>query len=154
MLNLLNANILSFLDADICSSDNAVGQVVALAKMIVKVLQIAIPVGLIIMGTIDMGKSVIAGDEKKIKENQGKFVKRIISAVIVFLIPLIINVVLNFVVQDSNDWVKCWNEASWNGAINPNIDDDSESSSSSDKKSTNTKTKTNKTDKTSTKGGK
>ena len=93
MLNLLNANILSFLDADICSSDNAVGQVVALAKMIVKVLQIAIPVGLIIMGTIDMGKSVIAGDEKKIKENQGKFVKRIISAVIVFLIPLIINVV-------------------------------------------------------------
>lgn len=149
MLSLLNANILSFLDADICSEDNAVGQVVALAKMVVKVLQIAIPVGLIIMGTIDMGKSVIAGDEKKIKENQGKFVKRIISAVIVFLIPLIINVVLNFVVQDSNDWVKCWNEASWNGAINTDINNDSGSSGSSNTTSTN-----NTTNKTNRKGGK
>lgn len=129
MLSLLNANILSFLDAAICSEDNAVGQVVALAKMVVRVLQIAIPIGLIVMGTIDMGKSVITGDEKKIKENQGKFVKRIISAVIVFLIPLIINVVLNFVVQDSNDWVKCWNEASWNGAIDPDLPDDGSGSS-------------------------
>lgn len=152
MLSLLNSNILSFLDAAICSEDNAVGQVVALAKMIVRVLQIAIPIGLIVMGTIDMGKSVITGDEKKIKENQGKFVKRIVSAVIVFLIPLIINVVLNFVVQDSNDWVKCWNDASWNGAIDPGLSDDG--SGSSNTKSTNTPPKTNKTHKTNGRGGK
>lgn len=139
MLSLLNANILSFLDAAICSEDNAVGQVVALAKMVVRVLQIAIPIGLIVMGTIDMGKSVITGDEKKIKENQGKFVKRIISAVIVFLIPLIINVVLNFVVQDSNDWVKCWNDASWNGAIDPGLPDDGSGSSNNTTSTNSTK---------------
>lgn len=99
-----------------------IADVVGLAKMIIRVLQIAVPVGLIIMGTIDMGKSVIAGDEKKIKENQGKFVKRIISAIIVFLIPLIVNLVLNFVVTGSSEWIDCWNNSSWGGAINVSND--------------------------------
>lgn len=99
----------------ICSG--GVKDAVGLAKMVIRVLQIAIPIGLIVMGTIDMGKSVITGDEKKIKENQGKFVKRIISAVIVFLIPLIVNLVLNFVVTGNSEWIECWNNSSWGGAI-------------------------------------
>lgn len=94
-----------------------IASVVGLAKMVIKVLQLVIPIGLIIMGTIDMAKAVIAGDEKKMKEAQKPFIKRIIAAVIVFLIPIIVNMVLSFVTTGNSDWIDCWNSAEWNGAI-------------------------------------
>lgn len=94
-----------------------IASVVGLAKMVIKVLQLVVPIGLIIMGTIDMAKAVIAGDEKKMKEAQKPFIKRIIAAVIVFLIPIIVNMVLSFVTTGNSDWIDCWNSAEWNGAI-------------------------------------
>lgn len=100
-----------------------IAEVVGLAKMVIKVLQLVVPIGLIIMGTIDMAKAVIAGDEKKMKEAQKPFIKRIIAAVIVFLIPIIVNMVLSFVTTGNSDWIDCWNSAEWNGAIDVNPDE-------------------------------
>lgn len=94
-----------------------IAEVVGLAKMVIKVLQLVVPIGLIIMGTIDMAKAVIAGDEKKMKEAQKPFIKRIIAAVIVFLIPIIVNMVLSFVTTGNSEWIDCWNNSEWNGAI-------------------------------------
>lgn len=99
-----------------------IAEVVGLAKMVIKVLQLVVPIGLIIMGTIDMAKAVIAGDEKKMKEAQKPFIKRIIAAVIVFLIPIIVNMVLSFVTTGNSDWIDCWNSAEWNGAIDVSED--------------------------------
>lgn len=99
-----------------------IASVVGLAKMVIKVLQLVVPIGLIIMGTIDMAKAVIAGDEKKMKEAQKPFIKRIIAAVIVFLIPIIVNMVLSFVTTGNSDWIDCWNSAEWNGAIDVSED--------------------------------
>ena len=99
-----------------------IDSVVGLAKMVIKVLQLVVPIGLIIMGTIDMAKAVIAGDEKKMKEAQKPFIKRIIAAVIVFLIPIIVNMVLSFVTTGNSDWIDCWNSAEWNGAIDVSND--------------------------------
>ena len=105
---------------DICTDD--ISEAVGLAKMVIKVLQIAVPIGLIVMGTIDMAKAVIAGDEKKMKEAQKPFVKRIIAAVIVFLIPIIVNMILSFLTKGNSDWIDCWNHSKWNGAIDVNSD--------------------------------
>lgn len=105
---------------DICNG--GISEAVGLAKMVIKVLQIAVPIGLIVMGTIDMAKAVIAGDEKKMKEAQKPFIKRIIAAVIVFLIPIIVNMVLSFVTKGNSDWIDCWNHSKWNGAIDVNSD--------------------------------
>ena len=58
-----------FLEA-LCQQGSAEQQIVSLLRMAVRILQIIIPVALILWGTIDMGKAVIAGDEKKIKEAQ------------------------------------------------------------------------------------
>ena len=99
-----------------------IAEVVGLAKMVIKVLQLVVPIGLIIMGTIDMAKAVIAGDEKKMKEAQKPFIKRIIAAVIVFLIPKIVNMVLSFVTTGNSDWIDCWNSAEWNGTIDVSED--------------------------------
>lgn len=111
MLNFLVTDV-----ADGCQSEE-LQQVISLLKTAVRYLQVLIPVALILWGTIDMGKAVIAGDEKKIKEAQKPFVKRLVSAVIVFLIPFILNLVINIVAtgDTTSNWSKCWNAAgNWN----------------------------------------
>lgn len=102
---------LLFLDESTACIDGSLLNIMRLVRLVIKVLQIAVPVGLILMGTIDMAKSVIAGDEKKIKEAQKPFVKRIVAAIIVFLIPYIVNIAINLVVSDASDWRNCWNTA-------------------------------------------
>lgn len=110
--------MLQFLaEATTCGNDD-LQNVLALVRQAVKYLQILIPIGLILMGTIDMGKAVIAGDEKKIKEAQKPFTKRLISAVIVFLIPFIVNLVINLVAEGGNEWASCWNQAGTYKKIN------------------------------------
>lgn len=79
-------------------------------RLVIKILQIAVPVGLILFGTLDMAKAVIAGDEKKIKEAQKPFVKRIIAAVIAFLVPWIVTAVVGFV-TNSTTYRGCWDKA-------------------------------------------
>lgn len=81
-------------------------------RFVVKILQIIIPIALILWGTIDMGKAVIAGDEKKMKEAQKPFIKRVISAVIVFLIPFIVTLVINVIPNSNKEFKDCWNAAS------------------------------------------
>lgn len=96
---------------DVCTGDLL--NVMSLITTAVKILRIAIVAALVLWGTIDMGKAVIAGDEKKIKEAQKPFVKRLVSAVIVFLIPYIISIVMGLVTSDKS-YQKCWNSA-WDG---------------------------------------
>lgn len=98
-----------FLD-DVCSNDDLLN-VLSLVRLAIRIIQIAVPIALILLGTIDMGKAVIAGDEKKMKEAQKPFIKRIISAVIVFIIPFIVNLVMNFVTTNNDDWKNCWKNA-------------------------------------------
>ena len=95
-----------------CGDSNLL-TIMQLIRQALKLIQILVPIALIIFGTLDMAKCVIAGDEKKIKENQGKFIKRIASAIIVFLIPIIVNFVMSFAFTDTvnEDWTNCWNDA-------------------------------------------
>lgn len=108
---MLDALLFLTKDESTACIDGSLLNIMRLVRLVIKVLQIAVPVGLILMGTIDMAKSVIAGDEKKIKEAQKPFVKRIVAAIIVFLIPYIVNIAINLVVSDASDWRNCWNTA-------------------------------------------
>lgn len=90
-------------------NDAAIMSVFVIARKVIQALQIIVPIALIIWGTIDIGKAVIAGDEKKMKEAQKPFVKRIISAVIVFLIPFLVSLILGYV--SDGEWKACWNAA-------------------------------------------
>ena len=65
-------------------------------------IQIFIPIVLIVLGMLDMGKAVMSNDEKVMKENQGKLVKRIIYAVLVFLVVALVKMVAGI---DSEDKV-------------------------------------------------
>lgn len=71
----------------------------SLTSTFVTVLKIFIPVALIFFGMLDLGKAVIAADDKAMKENQSKLIKRFIYAVLVFAIVSLVQVVFGFVAK-------------------------------------------------------
>lgn len=64
-------------------------------SFIVLIIKIVIPLALIILGMVDLGKAVISSDDKAIGKAVGSLVKRFIAAVIVFFIPTIISALFN-----------------------------------------------------------
>ncbi len=59
---------------------------------VIPLIQIVIIVALIVFLILDFGKAVMAGKEDEIKAAQKLAIKRIIYAVVVFLVPWIVNV--------------------------------------------------------------
>ncbi len=53
------------------------------------------PILVVVLGTIDYAKAVIASDEKKMQENKKKFPKRLIAGVLLLLVPFIIKFLLS-----------------------------------------------------------
>ena len=90
------------------------GPVVAVIKGAFNIIRIAVPIILIIMGSIDLGKAVLASDDKEIKAATSKLVKRAIAAAAVFFVVTIVDVVMGLVakgVEDTQDWAQCWNNS-------------------------------------------
>jgi len=80
------------------------------------ILQIGIPILLIVMGSIDLGKAVLSSDDKEIKGATGKLIKRAIAAVAMFFVTTIVSLLMGlFAKTDVNEgttsWEKCWEEA-------------------------------------------
>lgn len=78
-------------------------QITDLTSLLYMIVKIAIPLILIIYGMLDFGRSVMAGEEKEIKEKQKLFIKRIIAAVMVFLVFSIVELVLGLVAGDDKE---------------------------------------------------
>ncbi len=83
---------------------------------IIPILQIGIPILLIVLGMLDLGRAVVAGKEDEIKKNQQMLVKRAISAIAVFLVVTIVSLIFNVVSTSSGEtdamnWKTCWDEA-------------------------------------------
>jgi len=89
-------------------------RIFSLVKSFLTLIQIAVPIGLIIMGTIDFSKAVMASDEDKMKKAQNIFIKRIIYALLVFLVVVIVRFTMNFISGSNtnvNSWLECWEKA-------------------------------------------
>ena len=57
---------------------------------IVRIVLIVIPIIIVLLGTFDLGKAVMAGEDKEIKEAQKMFIKRLVYGVIIFFIPYLV----------------------------------------------------------------
>lgn len=66
-----------------------------LIKSGITIVKIAIPLILIVMGTMDFAQAIFSSNEDGIKKAQGKFTKRVIMAVVIFLIPSVLKVLLS-----------------------------------------------------------
>lgn len=83
---------------------------------IMPLFQIGIPIVLIVLGTIDLGKAVVAGKEDDIKKNQQMLVKRAISAVAIFFVVTLVSFVFSIFSSSNSqaegttgDFMQCWN---------------------------------------------
>ena len=86
--------------------DSAIPRIIAL---LIDIIKIAVPVLLIIFGMLDLGKAVMANKEDEIKKGQQTFVKRLIAAVLVFLVVFLSQLVIGLVApraeeENGNIW--------------------------------------------------
>jgi len=88
-----------------------------LVSTAVLIIKIVVPILLIIFGMLDLGKAVVASKEDEIKKGQQTFLKRVISAVIVFFVIQIVQLLIGFISNSDQDVAKCFN-CFVNGKIN------------------------------------
>jgi len=97
-----------------CGDMNAI---VGIVRGILSLIQIGVPILLIIMGSIDLGKAVMSSDEKEIKGASSKLMKRAIAAIAVFLVGSMVVLIMNMVSDRSGgeantaDFIACWNNS-------------------------------------------
>jgi len=79
-----------------------------ITSTIVTILKIATPIIVILLGSIDFAKGVIAQKEDEIKKGQQIFIRRVILGILVFLVFVIVQLVIGLVApNDANE--NMWN---------------------------------------------
>lgn len=81
-----------FIASNFCAQTANIWKVVG---YFVLILKIVIPLALIVLGMIDLGKAVISSDEKAIKTATNSLIRRFIAAVLIFFIPTIVNAIFS-----------------------------------------------------------
>lgn len=74
---------------------------------IIVLIEIAVPILLIIFGMLDFAKGVIGSNDDEIRKGQKVFIKRLISAAIVFFIFSITQLVIGIVATDDSEIWSC-----------------------------------------------
>ena len=106
-----------------CESTANIWQILGI---IVNVIKIVIPLILIILGMIDLGKAVISSDDKAISKAVSSLIKRFIAAVIMFFIPTIVSALFNALsigdlgTNDANICVQCVTNVNSNNTMKSN----------------------------------
>lgn len=85
---------------------------------VIPLIQIGIPIILIILGMLDLGKAVVASKEDEIKAAQKLLVKRAIYALAIFFVVLIVQLVFGLLSSTGDSkienqgasWQTCWNK--------------------------------------------
>lgn len=96
--------------------DNLAPLIRLIKNGIIPLIQIGIPIILIILGMLDLGKAVMASKEDEIKNAQKMLIKRCIYAIAIFFVVLIVQVVFGLlsstgdeqISSTSTSWVDCW----------------------------------------------
>jgi len=96
------------LDATInCKS---IEEVVSFAKFLLGCVQMLVPVVIIILGSLDLFKAVIASKEDEIKAAQKLLIKRVIYGVAIFFVTTIVMFIFSALGNTaSNGFLSCWN---------------------------------------------
>ena len=81
--------------------------VLGIIKLVVKIIQFGVPIILILFGSIDLIKAVTKGKEEDITKQQKILAKRALAAVLVLLIPALVDVIMGLVGGDAT-WATCW----------------------------------------------
>lgn len=89
----------------VCSNDDF-ATIIGYVKLVYNILLIAVPIVLLLMGTIDLLKAVSSGDEKAVKAATSMLGKRAAAAAGVFLFIMVVRLLTG--VLGNQDWKECW----------------------------------------------
>lgn len=89
MFNIL-ADVVNF-----CKDTSPIWQFIGIVLYVFKV---AIPILLIVFGMMDLGKAVVANDDKAIKNATSSLVKRAIAGVVIFFLPYLVSAIFGLVI--------------------------------------------------------
>lgn len=92
--------------------------VLGIVNVIINAIMIGVPIILIVLGMVDLGKAVIASKEDEVKKATKAFGKRFLYAVGVFAVVWLVTFVFDTVNSASDgeinpgqaDWRSCWNQ--------------------------------------------
>ena len=67
------------------------------------VIKIVLPLIIIILGVLDLGRAVVSSEQKVIKDAGGALLRRLIAAVAIFFVPDLIHFIFEVVADYSDD---------------------------------------------------
>lgn len=94
------------------------GNIIALVKNLLTTAIVLIAVVLIVLIIIDLAKSVIASEEKEVKNYQKAAIRRVIYFAIIFFVVTIVSLVMNLlntygdkeIKNGQINWKTCWDD--------------------------------------------
>ena len=89
-------------------------QILSLVGWILVVFKIAIPLIIIVIGLIDLGKAAVSSKPEEIKKSVGSLVWRLIGGIAIFFVPMIVMTIFGWISGYSStqsqitDWNVCY----------------------------------------------
>ena len=113
----------NFKEATVSCGDGYMTNIPSMIPKVVKIayslIQILVPIILVIMGSLDLFKGITAQKEDEMKKGQQMFIKRLISAAIIFFVFAIVKIVVSVASDNSGkgilDCVECFIENKCDG---------------------------------------
>lgn len=68
--------------------------IIEIINKVMNIIRIIVPILLLVFGTTDFFTAVFSSSEDNMKEHRDRFFKRLIAAIIVFIVPVFVNLVL------------------------------------------------------------
>ena len=108
-------NIYAKIKMDRVSCGNITGipaKIPELVSFAITLIQIAVPVILVVMGSIDLFKGITAQKDDEIKKGQQMFVKRLLIAALIFFVIVIAKFLISIIADNSStniiDCIDCF----------------------------------------------
>ena len=98
---------------DFCKESANIWQLVGI---VINIFKIAIPIIIVLLGMLDLGKAVMASKDDEIKAAQGLLVKRLIYGVVIFFVVTLVQLVFGLVGGNSE---ATGGQICWKCATNP-----------------------------------
>jgi len=109
-------NLFNFLEAislENATCDKDILPLFDAALFVVRIIQIAVPFALVIWGSLDFFKALIAGDEKEMKMKRKPFIGRLVAAIIILVLPWLVKLIAKQIAgsEDTNKFWTCYDKA-------------------------------------------
>ena len=101
-------NLIQILDA---CTEPSILKVILFIKTLLRVVLFIVPMGLIIMVSVDFGKNIIAQNTDDMKKNLQLAIKRILYCVVLFLVPTIVEATMSMFDKFGLDYAACISNA-------------------------------------------